>query len=130
MKKFILLITVLLFFLTNCSKYTYATNGETIYRTGKNKQAQLLLDKNKSQITFIRSCQGCHGKTGDRNSNCNIKYSHLSDAQKTKVPYTDPLFFRFLNDDVKSDGSIANTGVHFRLSTEDQQDLLLFLKSL
>jgi len=126
----IIFFILLVIFSLGCAKEIYVSNGETIYRTGKNKNGKKLLDKGRSQITFVKSCQGCHGKAGDRNSNCIIKWSSLSDPNKHSVPYTDFLFFRFLDKDLKSDGSHAETGVHWNLSTEDQKDLMEYLKKL
>lgn len=120
----------LLLFSTRCSKEIYLSAGETIYRTGKNKEGKKLLDKEHSQITFVKSCQGCHGREGERNRKCSVKWSSLSDPEKHRVPYTDSLFFRFLNEDLKSDGSHAETGVHWNLSLEDKKDLLDYLKKL
>ncbi|PBQ33274.1 hypothetical protein CNR22_16330 [Sphingobacteriaceae bacterium] len=127
MKVLFILSLVLLF---SCSKEIYLSDGATIYRTGKNKHGKKLLDKEHSQITFVKSCQGCHGKQGERNKNCSVKWSSLSDPKKHTVPYTDSLFYRFLDKDLKSDGSLAETGVHWTLSGEDKKELLDYLKKL
>lgn len=46
------------------------------------------------------------------------------------VPYTDSLFFRFLEEDLKSNGQKALTGVHWKMSPQDKADLLVYIKSL
>ena len=126
--------TTLLIFLSalvlSCAHKTYPTNGETIYKTGKNKQGQKLLDKSRSDLGFISSCQACHGKQGKRNPDCIIKWSYLSDASKYTVPYNDSLFFRFLDLDEKSNGNHALTGVHWNMSNSDKLDLIAYLKNL
>ncbi len=110
---------------TACSKeMLYPTNGETIYRTGKNKQGDKLLDKDLSKITLFKSCQSCHGRDGSRISN--IQYKVLTDKKAYKTPYTPDLLNRFLDDDVKSDGSKARTGVKWRMSEQDKKDLVAF----
>lgn len=113
-----------------CSHQSYVNNGESIYRTGRNLEGRSLLDKSNSQIRIIKSCQGCHGKNGDRMGNCNIKWSYLSDPGKIPVAYTDSLFTRFLDKDIKSDGMTAQTGVHWNMTREEKRDLVQFLKSL
>ncbi len=114
----------------SCAKHLYPTNGETIYKTGKNKNGKKLLDKSKSRITFVKGCKGCHGKNGDGNKDCIIQWSYLSNHQKLSIPYTDSLFFRFIDNDLKSDSSHAETGVHWNMSEQDKKDLLEFLKTL
>ena len=108
----------------------YATNGETIYKTGRNSEGEELLDKRNSFIKITGSCKTCHGKNGDRMKNSSIKFSDLSNPAKFPVPYTDSLFFRFLDHDLKSDGSKANIGVIWKMSTKDKTDLLEYLKTL
>lgn len=113
--------------LSACQKETYSDLGENIYRTGKNLSGQSLLDKERSSIKFIKSCQGCHGPNGKRIPDSSVQWSHLS---QLAVPYTDSLFFRFLDEDLKSDGSTAETGVHWELNEEEKRALLGFLKTL
>jgi hypothetical protein len=124
------IILIATFIVISCSRQTYAGSGETIYRTGKNATGQSLLDKQHSSIRIFKSCQGCHGKTGDRLRSCTIKWSHLSDPAKMEVPYTDSLFNRFIDHDLKSDGSEAKTGVHWKMSEQEKRDLIVFLKTL
>jgi len=116
--------------LVSCWRQTYVSSGEMIYRTGKNKDGQRLLDKNNSSVRIFKSCQGCHGKTGDRMRNCNIKWSRLTDPGKIPVVYTDSLFARFLDKDIKSDATAAQTGVHWNMTQQEKKDLVEFLKSL
>jgi cytochrome c553 len=93
-------------------------------------QGEALLDETNSRVTFINSCAGCHGKSGTRMVGVSIRYRDLSDPKQHAVPYTDSLFFRFLDDDLKSDGTKANIGVIWKLSEKDKQDLLAYLKTL
>ena len=124
------IIAILTTVFISCSPQTYVSSGETIYRTGKNLSGQQLLDKENSSIRIFRSCQGCHGKTGDRMRNCNIKWSALTDPAKVTVPYNEALFTRFLDEDIKSDNTPARTGVHWKVTQEEKKDLIVFLKTL
>lgn len=116
--------------LTNCSPVLYSGNGEKIYRTGQNMQGEKLLDKEKSSITMFKSCKSCHGKNGDSFKSQNIQWSYLSDPKNLAVPYTESLFFRFLDKDIKSDGTPAAIGVHWKMSDTDKRDLIAYLKTL
>jgi hypothetical protein len=107
----------------------YSTNGENIYQTGRNLQGEELLDKKASRIKIVNSCKGCHGKNGDRVNNISIKFSYLSNSNNYAVPYNDTLFFRFLDNDLKSDGKKANIGVLWKMTNQDKKDLLDYLKS-
>lgn len=122
--------TFVFVFLASCSKVNYATNGETIYRTGKNLNGEKLLDKSASRIKIVNSCQNCHGKNGDRMGNTNIKFSNLSNPNNFSVPYNDTLFYRFLDHDLKSDGTKANIGVIWKMNYKEKNDLLEYLKKL
>lgn len=128
--KFILVLTIALFVLASCSKKTYVTNGETIYRTGRNLDGERLLNRRESRIKIVNSCQNCHGKNGDRMNSPVVKYSYLSDPDHFSVPYDDTLFYRFLDKDLKSDGTRANIGVIWKMSDKDKMDLLEFIKTL
>lgn len=127
--KSIFIAFLLLFSVVSCGKITYPTNGETIFRTGKNLNGDQLLDKSASRIKFVSSCQNCHGKSGDR-MNPSIKFSSLSNSGNFTIPYSDTLFYRFLDKDLKSNGTKANIGVIWKISDTDKKDLLEFLKSL
>ena len=61
---------------------------------------------------------------------CNIQWSHLSDATKMDMPYNESLFARFIDKDIKSDGSPAQTGVHWEMTANEKSDLIQFLKTL
>ncbi|MBN8782503.1 MAG: hypothetical protein ABS85_00220 [Sphingobacteriales bacterium SCN 48-20] len=115
---------------TSCAKSVYSSDGESIYKSGKNLAGKNLFDRQKSRITLFKSCQGCHGPSGNRVSDCNIQWSYLSDSAKIAVPYTKGLFFRFLDEDLKSDGSKAQTGVHWQMSDDEKSALIDYLKSL
>ncbi len=118
-------------FLSNsCKKESYDTNGETIYRTGRNKSGDKLLNKGASKHKFIGGCQDCHGKNRTDISTCVIKYSDLTDSGKHAIPYTDSLIIRFLDEELKSDGTAAKTGVVWQMNVQDKTDLINFLKTL
>jgi hypothetical protein len=123
---------ILLFslFLISCGKQVYKTNGESIYRTGKNLQGKNMLDRSRSSIPFFKSCQGCHGPSGDRMDKTHISYKSLSDPAYYVVPYNDSAIYRFLDRDLKSNGNAANIGVRWKMSDRDKKDLVDFLKSL
>lgn len=130
MKNVLLLIIVVSYFYTSCSRKNYLSNGESIYKTGRNLQGKKLLDKSASRIKIINSCQGCHGKSGTRMREVSIQFSYLSNPANFSIPYNDSLFFRFLDHDLKSDGTKANIGVIWKMSEKDKRDLLEYLKSL
>lgn len=121
---------LLSFILYSCGKQIYTSNGEMIYKTGKNIIGESLIDKETSSIKFFTKCISCHGKNGDRMRKKSIKFIDLSNPKYYAVPYNDTLFFRFLDKDLKSDGSLANIGVRWKMSEKDKNDLLEYLKSL
>jgi hypothetical protein len=114
----------------SCNKQTFSTNGETIYRTGKNLNGDNMLDKSASRIKFVNSCITCHGKNGDRMNGVSIKFSDLRNSVLHSLPYNDTLFFRFLDQDLKSDGTKANIGVIWKMNDHDKRDLLEYLRKL
>ncbi|MBC7935390.1 MAG: hypothetical protein H7Y86_08570 [Rhizobacter sp.] len=130
MKYSILLFPGIIIIMISCSRKIFDTNGETIYRTGRNLQGEKLLDKGASSIKIVSSCKTCHGKNGDSMKRSSIKFSVLSNPRRFAIPYTDSLFFRFLDHDLKSDGSKANIGVIWKMSKQDKVDLLAYLKTL
>jgi hypothetical protein len=85
----------------SCSKQIYSTNGEAIYNTGKNLNGEKLLDKKASRIKIAHSCKTCHGKNGDGMNKVSIKFSYLSNPDNFSTPYTESLFFRFIDHDKK-----------------------------
>jgi hypothetical protein len=127
-KTYLLILATLL--LLSCSKQIFLTNGETIYKTGKNKSGKKLLDKGNSRIKIVNSCKTCHGKSGDKMNSISIKFSYLSNSKNFSVPYNDSLFYRFLDHDIKSDGRKANIGVIWKMNDNDKKDLLDYLKTL
>ncbi len=129
-RKVIILCGLVLGHLCSCHKARNLTNGESIYRNGVDQSGTEVLDKEQSKITIFKSCQGCHGKNGDRMRSCTISWSYLSNGENFDVPYNDTLFYRFIDEDLKSDGTPAQTGVHWNLSDKDKADLLEFLKGL
>jgi cytochrome c553 len=108
----------------------YLSSGEKIYHTGKNLQGEKLLDRSASRIKIVNSCVTCHGKNGDKMNGVSIKFSYLSNPNNFSIPYTDSLLFRFLDKDLKSNGSKANIGVIWKMNDQDKRDLLAFLKTL
>ncbi len=112
-------------------------NGETIFKTGKNISGEVLQDMEKSEMRGMQhSCAHCHGESAEgkpfrrMGPTGSIKFKDLSDANLHKVPYTDELFFRFLDSETKSDGNTAETGVVWKMSEKDKTDLLAYLKTL
>lgn len=93
-------------------------------------QGEVMLDKSASRIKFVNSCKGCHGKKGDAMNKVSIKFSYLSNSNNFTIPYTDSLFFRFLDHDLKSNGTKANIGVIWKMADKDKKDLLTYLKTL
>lgn len=126
----IYLLSFLIFLFFSCSKQIFRTNGEAIYQTGKNLQGEKLLDKNASRIKIATNCKACHGKNGDRMNGISIQFRVLSNPNYYPVPYTDSLFFRFIDHDLKSNGQKANIGVIWKMSDPDKRDLLDYLKTL
>ena len=70
---------------SSCSKdETYPTNGETIFRTGKNKSGVVLQDFSKSEKNgSVHGCADCHGEDGQG------KYRGGGDQQTFSISYTD-----------------------------------------
>jgi len=122
---FLLVISV-----TGCQKNVYSTNGESIYRSGRNLQGVIMLDKSRSSITLFKSCQSCHGPSGDRMKQTLITYTGLSNPALYPVPYNDSAIICFLDHDLKSDGRKANIGVRWKMSEQDKKDLIEYLKKL
>jgi hypothetical protein len=108
------------------------TNGETIFRTGKNLDGKVMMDINASEKKIQASCQDCHGINGGNilNRKGSIKYKDLVDPSLPDQPYNDSLIMRFIDLRIKSDGSAANTGIMWKMGKQDKQDLLSFLKTL
>lgn len=124
------MIACLSLMLTACHRKVYPGNGETIYKTGRNLQGKKMLDRQASRIKFINSCKTCHGKHGNAMENLSIQYSSLTNPANFKVPYTDSLIFRFLDHDLRSDGTKTDIGVIWNMSDKDKQDLVDYLKTL
>lgn len=114
----------------SCSKKLYQTNGETIYKTGRNLQGEKMINRSASRIPFVNSCITCHGKNGNSMRSISIQFSFLSNPNNLSIPCTDSLFYRFLDHDLKSDGTKANIGVIWKISDKDKKDLLEYLKTL
>jgi hypothetical protein len=126
----IFLVFSIIAFCTACSKKIYESNGETIYKTGKNLLGKVMLNRPASKIKFVNNCKGCHGKNGDAMTRVSIKFNYLSNPANFTIPYNDSLFFRFLDHDLKSDGTKANIGVVWKMTNQDKKDLLEYLKTL
>ncbi|MFN0188841.1 MAG: hypothetical protein ACKVQV_09075, partial [Bacteroidia bacterium] len=124
-------IIVLFSILTlSCSENNFLTNGESIYNKGKNLNGEKLLDKSNSRIIIVNSCRTCHGKNGDRMTSVSIKFSYLSNPDNFAIPYNDSLIFRFLDQDLRSNGTKANIGVIWKMTDKDKQDLLDYYKTV
>ena len=128
--KLFLFSTSLIIIISACNNRIYQSNGETIYKTGRNIRGEKMLDKTASRIKIVNSCNTCHGKNGDAMRRVSIKFSYLENAGNFSIPYNDSLFFRFLDHDLKSDGTKANIGVIWKMSDKDKRDLLGYLKTL
>ena len=126
----IFFVSLFVLLLASCSNQIFSTNGETIYKTGKNIHGEKLLDKKASRIKIVNSCITCHGKNGNRMKSVSIKFNDLSNPGNFSNPYSDTLFYRFLDHDLKSDGTKANIGVIWKMNDKDKKDLLDYLKSL
>lgn len=137
-KILILTLTGFLFMLFNINKYEAdLTNGESIFKTGKNLAGEVMQDMEKSEMSgMLHSCAHCHGESAQGKPNRrmgptgSIKFKDLSDVKLHGVPYTDELFIRFLDTELKSDGTTALTGVVWKMSEKDKNDLLAYLKTL
>jgi hypothetical protein len=127
---FVITFLLLSLFLIGCGKQAYTTNGESIFRTGKNLQGKNMLDRSGSSIPFFKSCQSCHGPSGVRMDKTHVSYKALSDPAFYPIPYNDSAIFRFLDQDLKSNGQKANIGVRWKMSDQDKKDLVAFLKSI
>jgi len=115
----------------------YSTNGETIFRTGRNKDGKIVQDLENSMMSMmVMGCANCHGSDGQGGMMMmgrtvpSIRYSDLTDSAKHTVPYNDSLLLRFLDHELKSDGTEAQTGVVWKMSDKDKADLIEFLKTL
>lgn len=81
MKKHIIIAIVLI--ISSCSKddKIYSTNGETIFRTGKNNQGIVLQDVASSEMKKVHGCANCHGDNGKG------KYRGGGDKQTGSIAY-------------------------------------------
>lgn len=134
----VLLLVLIVLGFSNCKKETYETNGETIFRTGKNLQGEVLQDLAKSEMSgMVHGCANCHGDNGkgkfrgggDRQTG-SIAYDDLTNSALHTPIYTDSLIKRFIDSETKSNGTHANTGVVYVMSEKDKTDLIAFLKTL
>ena len=127
-------------FVSSCKKETnkFTTNGETIFKTGKNIQGEVLQDLSKSEMNgSIHGCADCHGddgkgkyRGGGSKQTGSITYNDLTNPSKYSPVYSDSLIKRFIDSETKSDGTHANTGVVFVMQENDKVDLINFLKQL
>ena len=89
-----------------------------------------MLDRKASSIKIVNNCRTCHGPHGNRMKSVSIQYTYLTNPNNFSVPYNDSLLFRFLDKDLKSDGTKANIGVIWKISDQDKKDLIDYLKTL
>jgi cytochrome c len=130
-KIFVLLALGIILVVGGCKKETFNSNGETIFRTGKNLNGEGLQDLAASDMKMLHSCVNCHGSNGKgTKSNPSITFSDLSNPALHTIPYNDSLLIRFLDHELKSDSTAANTGVVWRMSSAEKTDLIAFLKTL
>lgn len=130
MNRYFIWIATACLIASSCSRSMYSSNGESIYKSGKNLSGKSLFDKQNSRLRIFKSCKGCHGSSGRNVRSSDVSWAYLSDSSMMQVPYTKELFFRFLDEDLKSDGTKAKTGVHFVLNDEEKADLIEYLKKL
>lgn len=119
------------------TRAVFATNGETIVRTGRNQDGLVMQDLSRSAMPMAHACVSCHGPNGDGMSMSimgrsapSIRFRDLIDAAQHPVPYTEELLKRFLDHEIKSDGTAARTGVAWKMSEQDKNNLIAFLKTL
>ena len=127
--KIIFCLVLSVFLLSFSARHT-RTNGESIYATGKNLAGESLLDRDASRIRVVHACRTCHGANGDAMRGVSIRFADLSDPSQHAVPYTDSLLYRFLDEDLRSDGTKADIGVRWKMSATDKRDLVAYLKTL
>jgi cytochrome c553 len=130
MKAYYTMLLLMTCILLSCSVKIYPTNGETIYKTGRNIKGEKLLNRKSSRIKIATSCKTCHGATGKKMRNFSITFRDISNTKNFSTPYSDRLFYRFLDEDIKSNGNRANIGVIWKMSDSDKKDLLHYLKQL
>jgi hypothetical protein len=130
-RSYLILATGIFFILPACKKEKLS-NGESIFRTGKNLDGKVMMDVKASERKIQASCQDCHGRNGGSvlNRKESIKYKDLTDPSLRDYPYNDSLIERFIDQRIKSNGSAANTGVVWKMGKQDKIDLLEFLKTL
>lgn len=130
MKAYYTMLLLMTYILLSCSAKIYPTNGETIYKTGRNIKGEKLLNRKASRIKIATSCKTCHGANGKAMRNLSITFRDLSNEKNFTTPYNDQLFYRFLDEDIKSNDNKANIGVIWKMSDSDKKDLLDYLKQL
>jgi hypothetical protein len=120
----------LLLVISSCKKTK--SNGETIFRTGKNLKGEVVSYREIADVRQASGCENCHGRRGGNviNKDESIKYKDLSDPKLHNVPYNDSLLKRFLDLKLKSDGTTAKTPIITKMGQQDKEDLILFLKTL
>lgn len=87
------------------SQPVFQTNGETIFRTGRNLQGVTLQDLARSRMSMPHSCASCHGADGTGGMPGSMmgsgvpstQFRDLSDPRQHAVPYTEESLTRRLN---------------------------------
>lgn len=112
-------------------------NGKSMFVTGYNLQGQAIQDLERSdRKEHVHGCAQCHGLGGEgkpqraMGPTPPIRYSDLIDANRYTPPYTDELIGRFLDSETKSNGAHANTGVVYKTTAQEKQDLINYMKKL
>src|SRR5579859_840894 len=95
-------------------------NGKDIFVTGFDAQGTDVLDLAASTMKMQMGCGSCHGSDGrgmtmPMMSTPSIRWADLSSATLHSPPYDQPLFFRFLDTEEKSNGAPAQTGVVWKM---------------
>jgi mono/diheme cytochrome c family protein len=123
----------------------YASNGETIYFTGFNDQAERIPFTGGPMWLSMRGsgCASCHGPDGRGGAPVmmgteiplDIRYHHLIEEEheegEAHPPYTDETIKRAITEGVEPDGEPMDlTMPRWQMSERDLDDLLEFLKTL
>src|SRR2546428_8785662 len=91
-------------------------NGRTIFMPGRDGAGTVVQDMSKSQMQMLMGCADCHGSSGLGGGTMmgvpvpSIRYRDLSDPAKHQPPYDEALVRRWLDEELKSDGTPGNTG--------------------
>ena len=123
----------------------YASNGQTIYFTGRNEQGQRIPFEGAPTWLSMHGggCASCHGADGQGGAPVmmgteipgDIRYSHLTEEEHEEggehPPYTDELIKRAITLGLNPAGEpLDPTMPRWRMSDQDLNDLIEYLKTL